>query len=227
MNKYLPYILIVAVLAALFFASQWFRSKKILNEKESIIAEKNAQIEYHINNKGRIVAEKVAAEASVKELKEAYPHLVKELKEDFQVEMKRMKAYIKNEFEARGSGMSSITNNYYDTATNTIGKNLHFSDGYLDFNSMFADSARFAYSTYTYTDTIKTVIHGKKKWVFGNEKIFASSTLSNPSAKVTGTTNLLVNHRDKRWVVSAGIYGDPLRKQYGVGLHLGYALFKF
>jgi hypothetical protein len=228
MKLHLTYLGLLAavILLCIFFASQWIHSTGVIKEQASIISEKTAQIEYHINDKGKIVAEKVAAEASLKELSKAYPELAKELKEEFGVEMKRMKAYIRNEFEVRGSGMSSITNNYYDTATEKNVQRLEFNDGYLDFNALI-DSTNHALSLYSYRDTIRTVLHTEKKWFFGNEKLFATSSLNNPSAKVTSTTNLLVKHRDKRWVVSAGIYGDPLLRQYGVGLHFGYALIKF
>jgi hypothetical protein len=228
MRLHLTYLGVVAILVmvCIFLASQWIHSAGVIKEQASIISEKTAQIEYHVNDKGKIIAEKVAAEATVKEFSKAYPEIVKELKEDFDVEMKRMKAYIRNEFEARGSGMSSITNNYYDTATKKNVQRLEFNDGYLRFSAQL-DSTSKARSEYQYMDTITTVVHSEKKWFLGSEKLYASSKLNNPAAKVTSTTNLLVKHRDKRFVIAMGVYGDPILKRYGIGITAGYALIKF
>jgi hypothetical protein len=234
MRQHLTYLGLIAllILVCIFFASQWIHSAGVIGEQKSIIAEKTAQIEYHVNEKGKIIAEKVAAEASLKELSKAYPDLARELKDDFDVKMKQMKAYIRNEFEARGSGMSNITNNYYDTITKKNVQRLEFNDGYLDFSALI-DSTNHALSTYVYSDTVRTVIHTKKKWFMGSEKLYASSSLSNPSARVNGTTNLLLKNRDKRWVVSAGVSWAPVSaegwnaRQFVPTVTFGYALIKF
>jgi hypothetical protein len=228
MRIHLTYIGIIAgcVMLVLFLFDRLQKSKDEIRQKESIIAEKESVIQYHINENGRIVAEKVAAQASVKELAEAYPALKEELKREFDVQIKNMKAYIRNEFEARGSGVSHITNNYYDTATQQTVHKLDFDDGYLKFIAKI-DSTSKAQSEYQYRDTITTVIHSQKKWFLGNETLMASSKLSNPASKVTQSTNLLVKHRDKRWNVSVGAYYDPLIQSYGVGILAGYSLIKF
>jgi hypothetical protein len=234
MRLHLTYLGLIAalILLCIFFISQWVHSAGVIKEKDSIIAEKTAQIEYHVNDKGKIVAEKLAAEASLKELSKAYPDLARELKKDFDVKMKQMKAYIRNEFEARGSGMSNITNNYYDTAKNQFTRRLNFDDGYLRFESSI-DSSNHALSTYSYRDTATTVIHTKKKWFMGSESLYASTSFGNPVAKTMNTTNLLVKHRDKRWVVSAGVSWAPVSaegwnaRQFVPTVTFGYALIKF
>lgn len=249
MNKYyaIPFILIL-LFAILFGLIQTYRlekAKKEVKQKESVIAEKNAVIEYHVNEKGQLVADKEAAVLKAKELEASYPEIYKSLKEDMDVNFKRLKAFVQNEFEARGSGTGTIVNNhYYDSGTNQSFDSLKFKmdDSYLKFNVNFelrytpGKPINITQSPYTYTfaDTAKTAIHGRKKWFLGSEKLYATTVFSNPNAKITGTTNILVdNYRDKRFSigVSAG-WGlvkvdNDIHTGWFVGPSISYSLFKF
>jgi len=50
-----------------------------------------------------------------------YPEIYNELEKSFDIKVKNLKAYIKNEFEVRGSGTGQVVNNhYYDSATKRI-----------------------------------------------------------------------------------------------------------
>lgn len=216
---------LIAILLTLTYAAL-LKQKDLNQQKDSIINEKEAKIQYHINENGRIVAEKVAAEASVKEITKAYPQLAHQLQRDFDIKIKNLKTYIRNEFEVRGSGEAQVTNKYYDTARTATYRKLNFSDGYLSFES-FIDSTNTAMASYSYRDTVTTTIYSKKKWLFGKERIYGASTFANKNAKSNVATNILVKARDKRFVIMVGGYYDPFKKQYGTGIHLGYSLIRF
>lgn len=228
-------ILYLIIIAALLFAAFFFYNRtRILrdrnDQKDVIISEQHDSIRYHKNDKGRIVSEKLAAQATAREIAKAYPQLEKELREDFDVKMKDLRAYIKNQIQVQGNGRSTVTNNYY---TDSVGtkveyRDINFDDGYLRFQSSVFEGLDFGDSRYTYTDTIRTVISGKRKWLFGKETVHAESSLSNPAAKVTGTTNILINnYRDKRFCVYVGPGYDFLNNQMTINVGVGYTLIKF
>lgn len=224
--------IVIAVLAFVcaLLIIDLIRSKRENRQKDSIISEITDSIRYHKNDKGRIVAEKLAAEASSREIAKAYPKLEKEIKEDFAVKMKDLRAYIKNQIQVQGNGRSTVTNNYYtDSLGNKVEyRDVNFDDGYLKFQSSVFEGLDFGDSKYTYTDTIRTVISRKKKWLFGKETLHAESSLSNPAAKVTGTTNILINnYRDKRFCVYVGPGYDFLNNQVTINVGVGYTLIKF
>jgi len=232
MDRDLVYVGIIAVASLLAFYL-FHRNRDLaeqIDHKNNIIAEKEDTIRYKTNNEGKLVAEKLAAQATAKEIAKAYPNIEEEIKRDFDVKLGDMKAYIKNQFAANGKGNSTINNHYYtDSAGNEFKRrDLLFQDGYLRFTASIYDSADIASSFYTYSDTITTVIHSKKKWFLGKESLYASSLLRNPNAKVTGTTNLLVDtYRDKRFVIYVGAGYDPFNNQPTISLGVGYALIKF
>lgn len=214
-------------------------SKSQLREKqqESVITEKNAVIEYHVNDKGKIVADKEAAELRYKDLQKSYPEIYKALKEEMDVNYKRLKAFVQNEFVSHGTGIGSVTNNhYYDSSINkTIRfRDFHMDDGYLTFDTRLYDSLQSSLYSYTYIDTAKTAIHGKKKWLFAHEELYSTTVFSNPNAKITGTTNILVNnYKDKRFSVSLSAgwglvkVGNEVNTGFFVGPSVSYSLFKF
>lgn len=231
----LVFFVIVLILLLAWSLERGNKFKKESEQRATVIGEKNAIIEYHVNDKGKIVAQKEAAELKASDLEKAYPEIYKTLKEDMDVNFKRLKAFVQNEFEARGSGTGNITNNhYYDSASgkNVTFRDFHMDDGYLTFDTRLFDSLSTSLYKYTYRDTAKTAIHGQKKWyqIFKSEKLYATTTFSNPSAKITGTTNIIIdNYRDKRIIVSVGMNYLPFceSQPFQPGIHVGYALFKF
>lgn len=231
MNRDIIYLIVIACLLGLgfFFYDRWQKLREVNQQKDSIIAEQNDTIRHRINQFGKVVAEKLAAQATARQLAEAYPQLEKELKDEFDIKIRDLKSYIRNEITARGQGQASVTNNYYiDSLGNKIAtRDLRFNDGYLDFRSTI-DSTSLANSVYIYTDTIVTAIHSKKKWFLGSEKLFASSMLKNPNARVSASTNLLVDdYRDKRFVIYVGAGYDPFNNRPVISAGIGYAIFKF
>jgi hypothetical protein len=197
--------------------------------KDSIIAEKNAEIQYRVNKEGKIVAEKQAAQATAKQFAEAYPQLANELMKQFDVKIKDLRAVIQAEFQARGSG-NATTNvyNYYDTLTQDSVKAIAFkvNDGYLNMDATILPD-RSPYE-YVYQDTLTYGFTVKKKWALGKETLYGFGGLKNPNAKVTSATNVLIDsYNDKRWVLSAGVSYAPFTKQVLPTVTFGYAIVKF
>jgi hypothetical protein len=225
--KLITIIVLVALCGIIFYVNSTLRSK--VNSQASIIREKTDSITYHRNKQGELIAQKSAAEITAKELKEYYPKLAEEIKRDFDIKLKDVKAYVKNQFQAAGKG-ETITNNHYyvdSTGTKHFTQEMRIDDGYLSMDAVVLDSNRVSYN-YLYADTITTVLSTHRKWFLGNEQLYATSKLQNKNARVTGATNILIkDHRDKRFVLSVGAYYDPFKQNYGAGVHFGYALFKF
>jgi hypothetical protein len=231
---------IFVIILILLLAWALERGNKFKAESEqrgTVIDEKNAIIKFHVNDKGQTVADKEAAELRYKDLQKSYPEIYKALKDEMDVNYKRLKAFVQNEFAAHGSGTGSVTNNhYYDSASGKTIKfrDFHMSDGYLTFDTRLYDSLTSSLYTYVYADTAKTAIHGKKKWFLGSEKLYATTVFSNPQAKITGTTSILVNnYKDKRFSigVSAGWgivkVGTEVHTGWFVGPTVHYSLYKF
>jgi len=226
-------LIVIAILTALliYFYYKSEKHKEEVKSRDSVISEKNDVIKYHVNNEGRILGEKKAAEIHAKELEQMYPHVYAELKKEFDIQQKNLKAYIKNEFSAIGTGTGSVVNNhYYDSTTrrNVRFRNFNMDDGYLKFNTTLYDSLFNAPYSYSYSDTASTVIHKKRKWLLGKEELYSTTKFSNPNAKITGTTNILVkDYRDKRWSVMIGAGYDPFYNKPTAMIGLGYSIFKF
>lgn len=222
-------LLALVVLFSIGYTIHQVRKGKAERENlESIIREKDTEIQYRVNKEGRIIAEKETAVGNYKQLAEAYPKIAESIQKDFDIKLKNLKAYMQSEFEARGSGNSQITNNYYlDSAGNKVEYfKLKASDGYLDFNADVYSPTNAPY-TYSYKDSIQFAISTKKKWFLGNERLLASGKLSNPGAKITNSTSYLVeSYKDKRFYLGAGMsYG--LDGRLVPSIQIGYSLIKF
>ena len=238
MKTHLTYnvMLVLLALAAIYFYDQNRKNRAESDRKDSVIAEKNAQIKYHVSVTGRVIAEKQAAEATTKEALAAYSEVISQIRKEFDVKTKDIKAFVQASFQAQGSGEATVVNNYYQDSTGRTvkAKKFLFDDKYLHFESELFDSLQTAFSTYTYSDSILLAFHAKKKWFLGKETLFASARLSNPSAKVTSSTSVLIKEaRDKRWSIgiSAG-YGllkvkDEVHTGFFLGPSVSYSLFKF
>ena len=233
MKTHFFYIACILVCAAIIFYmdKRLARVEREASSYASALVEKEAEVTYYRNERGRIIAQKEAAVLTSQEIAKAYPKVIEEMKKEFDIKLKDMKAYVRNEFEARGSGNSTIHNHYVidSTGRRVPVWEMRVSDGYLDFRSTVIDSLHAPY-TYSYTDTATTVISRKKKWLFGKESLYSSTMFRNPNAKVTGTTNILVNnYKDKRWVISIGASYVPFSEsgKFQPTITAGYALFKF
>ena len=206
------------------------RANGEIDRKDSIIAEKNAEIEYKTSETGKIVAEKIAAEATAKEALEAYPEIVNQIKREFDIKTRDLKAFVQASFHAQGHGEASVVNNYYTDSTGQKikAKQFTFKDDYLFFESTIFDDKDKADSRYTYSDSISMAFHVKRKWRLGKETLYASASLGNPNAKVTSSTSVLIKEaKDKRFFIGPMGGYDPFQGRFFLGVGVGYALFKF
>lgn len=234
MGRYtLPVISSVLFLAlagmVALLGTELIKLKRKNSHQESVISELTDSIRYSKTNEGKVIAEKSAALLSHNDVSQAYPSVLKKL-EEMDIRLKNMRAYMQSQFSAHGSGQGTINNHFHvdSTGRQVRFKEFSMNDGYLFFRTTLYDSSYQSTYEYNYTDTISTVIHARKKWFLGNERLYANSMLQNPNAKVTGTTNLLIDsYKDKRWYVGVGASYNPLTNTFGPSINFGYALFKF
>lgn len=215
------------------------------DQRQSVINEKDAIITFKTNQYGKVVAEKDAAVIKANDLEKSYPEVYKMLKDEMDINAKNLKAFVRNEFAAHGTGTGTIVNNhYYDSSTNSSYDSLKFNtdnNKYLKFNVNFElrfTDGKLKYSqspyTYSYSDTVSTAISSKKKWFLGSEKLYATTTFKNPDSKIYGATNILVNnYKDKRFSIGVGagygivVVGNNVHTGWFVGPSIEYTLFKF
>lgn len=220
-------IAFTAVMAVVYYA--FLKLERRIDSYESVISEKNSQIEYFMNENGQLVAGKQAAEVAVKDLKSMYPEIYRSLSRDLDVKLKDLKTYMESGFKASGSGNGQIHNHYYsnESGDSILSRSLVIDDTYLNLKATILDSANSPY-TYTYSDTIKQTISIKRKWFLGNEYLYGSAVLSNPNANITSSKNILIqDYKDKRFSLGIGTFYDPSSGKIRLGVGLSYALFKF
>lgn len=230
MTLYLIIIIGILIMIMIYLLSRLEKAEAESERMESIIQEKEASIKYHESVTGRVIAEKEAATATTKEVIHAYSSIVKEMEREFDIKIKDVKAFVKSNFQAQGQGQATVINNFYkDSTGNEIKyKSVVFDDGYLHFESTVFDSLKAAFSKYTYSDTILMAFHGKRKWIFGKETLYASARLSNPSAKILNTTNVIIHEaKDKRLFIGPMAGFDPFNTTMFIGIGIGYGLVKF
>lgn len=226
-ERFILISVIVVLLAFIYFIIN--KHSEVVASYRSIIDQKNSEIAYHVNENGRMVAEKGAAEMKYKELQRSYPQIYKSIKDDMDIKIRNLRAYIQSEFQASASNNGTITNNYIITADSTRKqyKVLNINDGYLKLVSYVGDSTVSPYN-YTYTDTVKQAISISRKWFLGNEHMYSTATMSNPNSKVYGNTSILIkNYRDKRFGVGIGANYNPFTNKVYFGVGIQYNLIKF
>lgn len=196
---------------------------------ESVIKEKNDEITYHKNQNGLLVARKSAAELAVEDIKNSYPEIYRALKRDLDISVRDLKAYIQSEISVTGTGDGSVVNNYFTTNKYDTVKYRTFSmsDGYLEMNADILDSGKAPYK-YTYADTVKQAISTSRKWFLGREYLYGSATLSNPNAKVVGSTNVLIkDYKPRKWGVGIGAQYNLMTGKPSLGVGIQYNLISF
>lgn len=224
-------IVFIAVIISLLFLIYFItrQHNEVVSSYKSILDQKNSEIEYHVNEKGKIISEKGAAEMRYRDLQKAYPQIYKSIKDDMDIKIKNLRAYIQSEFQASASNNGTITNNYIITADSTKKQYrvLNINDGYLKLVSYIGDSSNSPYN-YTYTDTVKQAISIKRKWFLGNEHMYATAAMSNPNSKVYGNSSILIkDYRDKRFGVGIGANYNPFTNKIYFGIGIQYNLIKF
>lgn len=229
LKTYWHFIVIAGLAVAVIVLYDLYQGQRMTTDsRSSIIREQNTELEYRRSKEGKIIAEKEAAEAQVKDLKEAYPKLAKALTTEMDIRLKNLRSSIQAEFQALNSGSSKILRDtiWKEGRPIAFKDSVKVNDGYLAFKGSI-DKQTLSWK-YSYTDSITIALHVKKKWLLGNERLYSSFMLQNPNAKVINSTSVHIQeHRDKRWVISAGISYDPFRNQFSPSIGFGYALVKF
>src|SRR5688572_25391315 len=111
--------IVVALAIAFYFYDQDQKHIAESARKDSVIAEKNSVIAYHVNDNGKIIAEKDAAHITTKEFIEFYKADSKRMRDEMDIKTKNLKAFFRAEFVAIGSGKATIINNtIYDSTKN-------------------------------------------------------------------------------------------------------------
>jgi len=222
MKYLLPLALLIMVL--LFLYAWNLRSK--LERSESILTEKESQITYFKSQSGKTVSEKPAAEISKSDLEKHYSDIAADLR-DMKIKFSRLEAVSKAAIEAKGEGVVTIVRDTIPVpgSVPVILDSVFITDGWLDLRGGIKGQ-RFGY-TYSYQDSIVMAISGKRKWFLGNERLYGSARVSNPNARATSLTSVLLKHRDKRFVISLGANYDPFTNRFSPGIHAGWSLLKF
>jgi hypothetical protein len=197
-----------------------------LERTDSVLGEKSDSIRYWKSRSGKTVASKTAAEISAKDLEKHYSSLAADLR-DLKVKVSSLKAVLKASIEATGAGQVRIVR---DTIRLTGGAvmqrdSLFFEDGYLNLLAL-VNPGIGGTCRYTYSDTVLWAAYDKKKWIFGNERLYADFRLSNPNARAVNMTSVLIRQRDKRFNVSIGAGYDPFTNQVRPGIYVGYSLIR-
>lgn len=197
-----------------------------LHDKDTQLNEHTAEISYRKSKEGKLIADKLAAETRANDLATAYPALAQTISKEMDIKLKNLRLAMQAEFTAHGEGMSSITNNYYDSAgTKVLRRQLQFDDGYLGFHADLTSGV----SKYDYTDTLTYAFNMCGRW-WERKKLYGSGMLQNKQAKITGSTSVMVKeYKDKRWgigpYIGYGVGRDGLQTNFGISIQ--YSLIKF
>jgi hypothetical protein len=228
--KYIPWVIaVIAVLVAVILFNMLSGSEMSREAAHSIMDEQKAEIKRWQNAHGRAVAEKNAAVADVKQLKEAYPELAKVITDQMNVKLKNLETALRASINASNSGSSGIRHDTIRINSGDISgikDSVFVNDGYLSFKGEIEpDIFRWQYS---YSDSVYFVLStSRDKW-YKPKVTTGTVMLSNPNAQVTGMTTIKVQgDRKKRFVLSAGPSYDPFRNQVSFSIQAGVKLIDF
>jgi hypothetical protein len=220
------YIFLIMAVVIAFLIWRLAAVNRKLESSAAVLQEKEAQITYFKAQSGKIVAQKPAAEISKADLQDHYRDVAADLK-DMRIKLSQVRAVLKASIEATGSGQVRIVRDTVRVPGRAVMQrdSLFFEDGYLDLLALINPGIGGNYR-YTYSDTILWAAYDKKKWIFGNERLYADFRLSNPNARAVNMTSVLIRQRDKRFNVSIGVGYDPFTNQVRPGIYVGYSLIR-
>jgi hypothetical protein len=200
-----------------------------LERTDSVLSEKTDSIRYWKSRSGKTVASKTAAEISPREIDKHYQDISAELK-DMRIKLSQVRAVLKASIEATGEGKVIIVRDtiFAPGYVPFIQDSVFIDDSYLRLKAQVIPGTNESYLAYkyTYSDTVLWAAYDKKKWIFGNERLYADFRLSNPNARAVNMTSVLIRQRDKRFNVSIGAGYDPFTNQVRPGIYLGYSLIR-
>lgn len=229
MKTHITYIsLLIAAGVVIFLLLHRIESERQESKsKDSIISEKNAVITYHQNKEGTLYAEKNAAVADLETLKKSYPDLIKQAVAKLNVNPKNIAMFTQTVSQVQGEGKIKIVHDTVPGSKVEVPMG-DIKDGYLDLHGeLVEDVFDYVKYKYTYTDTLIQAFEVKRR-LFSPDVAVVKSSLSNPNAKITAETSLMVQKiKHQRFNLSVGVGYNPFQNQFYPTVSAGYALIQF
>lgn len=221
-------IVITLLSCVIIFLWFWKEDEAMSNkQKDSIIAEKNAVIEYKTNENGDLVAEKTAALASRDAIKSAYNDEISRIRKDFDVKLKDMKGFITAKIETMGEGKSSARDTLIikEDGTEITGKKIGINEEWFSLTGILLNNDfEYRYST---RDSVTFVTSFKKDKLFGPKRLIVNGISHNPNSNITGLRNIVVDdYKPKRVSLGPALFYDPFDNQFRVGVSANYSLIR-
>jgi len=220
-----------AFVAALLFMQIRHRNED-KSEYQEILQEKQDSIRYHRSATGQLVASKLAAEADRDNVIQAYGQELAEIRKTFGIEAKNIRAFVKAEFAARGSGTTVVRDTVFIDSTGVQISEHSFvlDDGYLSMSGHFREKSGLSYK-YSYRDSVTIVSHLQKHGLFKPRRLYVDAAFANPNNKITNLQNIQVtDYKDKRFGIGPFVgYGisNTWPPQVSVGISVHYSLIRF
>lgn len=235
-KKYLPWVIIILLLLFAVWYAEHRSQERSKSGLLSIIHGQSDSILRFQNDLHQQVAEKTLIQASLAQLKMAYPETLKKLESRFKARENDIRAYLTADFEARGKGVTTVRSTKVkgDSAGqkialsgNQFSKEFETQDEYLTYSGTIRDST-LTYN-YIYKDSVNFIVVGKKKWLFGKRRYYVDGALSNPAARITNISGTeITDLREKRFTLGPAIIWSPFTPTYPIiGIGLQYSLVKF
>lgn len=222
-------IIITLLSCAVIFLWLWKEDEAISNkQKDNIIAEKNAVIEYKTNENGDLVAEKTAALASRDAIKNAYNAEVGRIRKNFDVKLKDMQSFITAKIETIGEGKSSARDTLIikKDGIEITGKKIRINEEWVSLTGILLNNDfEYRYST---RDSVTFVTSFKRDKFLGPKKLIVNGISHNPNSNIAGLRNIVVDDfKPKRFSLGPALFYDPFDNQFRVGVSVNYSVIKF
>jgi hypothetical protein len=222
------FLIMAGVIALLIWRLSVVNQK--LDSSNSVLSEKSDSIRYFRSESGKQVAVKSVAEITKADLKSHYQDLAADL-QDMKIKLNSVRAVLKAVVEAKGEGTVKIVRDtiFAPGYVPFIQDSVFINDSYLSLKAQIIPGTNDSYLSYKYVyqDSIVMAISEKKKWLFGKKTLYGSVRMSNPNARATNQTSILIKQRDRRFNLSIGISYLPFDNSFSPGVNIGYSLFRF
>lgn len=198
--------------------------KEKVEAQETIIAEKNGEIERVRLDNGKYIDQKNRAIADRKTLETSYNFLLDSL-EEMGIKYKNVKSLLFLAKQTKGSGTGKLDTiiqvvNVKDTVKAVYEMNIN--EPYFTFNSIIKSDYNFTYDYVTF-DSLAVVNTTKRNWFKPNEhKVNVYN--SNPKSQINGLTSLTIQEK-KVFLEIVAVAGYGITEQ-GTGPFLGIGVGK-
>ncbi len=199
-----------------------------VDQKDQIIAEKEAKIKEVRLKNGKTASDKLRVEADLKSLKEGYGFLEDSLKH-MGIKAKHLKSALFLAQHTRGSGKGKIdTVNIIRNDTVIIAREMSIEEKYFRFNATIFPHGDFDYY-YSFTDSLAIINITTRKNIFSKRVHSVRVVNSNPNMKLSGITSLTITEKGHKYhigpVLMLSYDKGRVRPAFGVGVV--YSLISF